>query len=168
MKKLLYLPAAIVLLLIAASCSTRTNTVKENPAKSPATTNEKELFAILKIKNTIKAGDSVLLNFTVYNHTGSVQKFLKWQTPFEPLMSKYLDIKNEKGEEVLYKGPMAKRMMPPPASAYISINPNDSLSVKVNVLQGYSLSRSGGYIIFYNGGDMSGLKVAHEAHFYYQ
>jgi hypothetical protein len=48
MKKIIYLPFA-VLLLITASCSMSTNTVKENAANTPAKSTEKELFADLKV-----------------------------------------------------------------------------------------------------------------------
>ncbi|MDP9076285.1 MAG: protease, partial [Bacteroidota bacterium] len=96
MKKLFYLPAA-VLIMIAASCSMRSASVKANPKGGTTTATAKALFATMQISDTVKAGDPVELNFTVYNRTDSVKKFLKWQTPFEPLMSKYLDIKNERG-----------------------------------------------------------------------
>ncbi|MDP9076395.1 MAG: protease, partial [Bacteroidota bacterium] len=97
-----------------------------------------------------------------------VKKFLKWQTPFEPLMSKYLDIKNERGEEVAYKGPMAKRMMPPPAAAYQSLNPKDSLAVKVDVLKGYALTQTGKYTVTYTSENVSGLKVRQSVTFIYK
>ncbi|MDP9081413.1 MAG: protease, partial [Bacteroidota bacterium] len=96
MKKLIYLPVT-ALIMIAASCSMHSTSVKAKPNEGTQTAAEKQLFATMQISDTVKAGDPVELNFTVYNRTDSVKKFLKWQTPFEPLMSKYLDIKNERG-----------------------------------------------------------------------
>ena len=125
------------------------------------------LLATIQMKESIKQGDSVLLNFTVHNYTDSTKKFLKWQTPFEPLLSKYLDIKNEQGEEVAYKGPMAKRMMPPPASAYLYLQPNDSLKATVDILKGYDLSKPGKYTVTYTSENISGLKVKQQASFTY-
>ena len=165
MKKIAFLPLALVLLL-AAACSVQTDNTSANAdaQESPADT---ALLATINMKETIKPGDSVLLNFKVYNHTDSTKKFLKWQTPFEPLLSKYLDIKNEQGEEVAYKGAMAKRMMPPPAEAYISLQPNDSLKATVDILKGYDLTKPGKYTVTYTSENISGLKVKQQASFTY-
>ena len=165
MKKIAFLPLALVLLL-AAACSMHTDTTKETVAAQSQST-DTVLLATMTIKESIKPGDSVLLNFTVHNYTDSTKKFLKWQTPFEPLLSKYLDIKNEKGEEVAYKGPMAKRMMPPPASAYLSLEPKDSLSATVDILKGYDLTKPGKYTVTYTSENISGLKVKQQASFTY-
>lgn len=166
MKKLIYLPFALIV-LIAASCGMRNNT-KESQAGTETPVVEKDLTALLSIKDTIRAGDSVILNFAVYNKTDSVKQFLKWQTPFEPLLSKYLDIKNEQGEKLQYKGAMAKRMMPPPAAAYLSLNPKDSLSARVDILKGYSLTKPGKYTITYTSENVSGLKVPQSVSFIYK
>ena len=165
MKKIAFLPLALVLLL-AAACSMQTDSTKAtaNAQAQPADT---ALLATISMKESIKPGDSVLLNFTVYNHTDSTKQFLKWQTPFEPLLSKYLDIKNEQGEEVAYKGPMAKRIMPPPASAYISLAPNDSLKATVDILKGYDLTKPGKYTVTYTSENISGLKVKQQVAFIY-
>lgn len=122
----------------------------------------------MKINPEIKQGDSVLLTFTVYNNSDSVQQFCKWHTPFEPWMSKYLDIKAENGDEAPYQGAMAKRVMPPPADSYIKVNPKDSLSVTVDVLKGYKLDKASKYSIIYNGQNMSGLIVKDSVSFIYK
>lgn len=113
----------------------------------------------MHVKPAITVGQPVEMQFTVYNGTDTVSTFLKWQTPFEPLLGKYLEIKNEQGEEAPYIGAMAKRIMPPPADAYIEIKPQDSLSVKVDILKGYALEKPGKYTINFTSSDLSGLKV---------
>jgi hypothetical protein len=61
------------------------DTVNENPAdQQPAA--EKELTAKLKIKDSVKVGDSLLLNFTVYNFTDSTKKLLQMA---DPVLSPY-------------------------------------------------------------------------------
>jgi hypothetical protein len=130
--------------------TTSTNTSTDSTAK--------QLVAEMSMPSSIKTGDSVLLKFNVVNHADSAQRFCKWHTPFEPLMSKYLDVKNEKGEEMAYLGAMAKRMMPPPESSYMSLNANDSVSVKVNLLKAYAIKEPGKYTITYVGENMSGIK----------
>ena len=97
--------------LALSACGVKTNNTAKNAdstAVSGAVQTAKPLFAKMQIRDTIKAGDSVLLKFTVYNTADSAQQFCKWHTPFEPLMSKYLEVKNDKGEEMNYLGAMAK------------------------------------------------------------
>lgn len=162
MKKMIPILSAAVLLLSACSQNTRTtNTAATTPVV------EKEFFARMYTDKHIKEGDTVKLKFTVYNHTGSVKQFCKWHTPFEPLMSKYLDVKDESGTEVDYQGPMAKRMMPPPADSYLKLNPGDSLSVDVDVLKAYPIKKAGKYSIVYSGQNMSGLVVKDSVVFEY-
>jgi len=157
------------MLLIAASCSTQNKTTEESISGTADSTGVKrDIYAVMSISDTVRMGDSVMLKFTVYNPTDSARKFLKWQTPFEPLLSKYLDIKNDKGEEAQYVGAMAKRMMPPPADAYITIAPGDSLMAAVNLVQGYALTKAGKYTVTYNSEGVSNLKVEKEVSFIYK
>lgn len=167
MKKIFYLPIALLLFEIT-SCSTQNNKADDTQVTTGDSTAEKNMYAVMAINDTIKTGDSVLLKFTVYNRTDTAKKFLKWQTPFEPLLSKYLDIKDEQGQEVEYKGAMAKRMMPPPADAYIALNSKDSLTAKVDILKAYALSKPGKYTIEYTSENISGLKVNKTVSFIYK
>jgi len=154
MRKIIPILSAAVLLLSACSQNTR---VPNSSATKPAA--EKVFFARMHVDEKIKEGAGVSLKFTVYNHTDSVKQFCKWHTPFEPLISKYLDVKDESGAEVGYQGPMAKRMMPPPAESYLKLNPGDSLSIDVDVLKAYPIKKAGKYSIVYTGQNMSGLVV---------
>ena len=167
MKKIFYLPIAFFLTVVA-SCGMQNKKVADAPAINGQTAAAKALYAVLVIKDSIRMGDAVQLHFTVYNPADSAQHFLKWQTPFEPLLSKYLDIKDEQGEELQYKGAMAKRMMPPPADAYISIPAKDSLVANVDILKGYALSKPGKYTVTYTSENISGLKVAQSVTFFYR
>jgi len=172
MKNIIPILSAAMLMLASCSQSTRTsenNDVATDSVTAPATDQSaaKPLFAIMKIKDAIKTGDSLKLKFTVYNTADSVQHFCKWHTPFEPLMSKYLDVKAANGEEAAYKGAMAKRIMPPPADSYIAVKPGDSLSVDVDLLKGYAITTPGKYSITYVGQSMAGLVVKDSVVFEY-
>ena len=172
MKNIIPILSAAMLMLASCSQSTRTsenNDVATDSVTAPATDQSaaKPLFAIMKIKDAIKTGDSLKLKFTVYNTADSVQHFCKWHTPFEPLMSKYLDVKSENGDEVSYKGPMAKRMMPPPASSYMAVNPKDSTATTVDLLKAYDITKPAKYTITYVGQNMSGLIVKDSISFVY-
>ena len=161
-----------IALLAFSSCSVRTSNQagqEADPTKSVADTAaiEKILTVEMTIKDTIKTGDSVLLKFTVKNNTADTARFCKWHTPFEPLMSKYLDITDENGNEVNYKGPMAKRIMPPPAGSYITVKANDSLSVNADLLKAYAIDKPAKYTITYNSTGVSGLTVKKSVSFVY-
>ena len=144
------------------------NSVTEKPASTEPAATAKELYAVMAINDTIRTGDSVKLKFTVRNPADSAKKFLKWQTPFEPLLSKYLDIKDEQGNEMDYRGAMAKRIMPPPAEAYITVNPKDSMVTTVDILKGYAISKPAKYTITYTSESISGLKVPQSVTFVYR
>jgi len=165
------LPAA---LLALASCSQNTRPSENAGVTTDSTVTEavdqsveKGLFAKMTIKDTIKVGEPIQLKFTVYNTADSTQQFCKWHTPFEPLISKYLDIKDENGVEVDYKGAMAKRVMPPPASSYTKLNAKDSLSAEADLLKGYAISKPAKYTVTYNSQNMSGLIVKDSISFVY-
>ena len=166
----LFLSAAAVVALAAcspAAQSTQNNDTNTDAGVAKDSVVAQPLFAKLSIKDNIKTGDSVLLKFTIYNTADSVQQFCKWHTPFEPLMSKYLDVTDEKGQEADYRGAMAKRIMPPPADSYVKVNPGDSLSINVDVLKGYAIKNPGKYTIKYNAQNMSGLVVKDSVSFVY-
>ena len=161
-----------IALLALSSCGVQPGNQtaeKADSAKSLTDTAaiQKALTAEMTIKDTIKTGDFVLLKFTVKNNKADTATFCKWHTPFEPLMSKYLDIKDENRNEVNYKGAMAKRMMPPPATAYITLKANDSLSVNVDLLKAYAIDKPAKYTITYNSTGISGLTVQKSVSFVY-
>ncbi|WGQ09139.1 protease [Pedobacter gandavensis] len=171
MKNLSILTSTVIVLAFS-SCGMNSDTTKNSADTTLTTvaansTVEKGLFAKMSVKDTVKAGELVELKFTVYNNADTAQSFCKWHTPFEPFISKYLDVKSASGEEVNYKAAMAKRMMPPPASSYIAVNSKDSVSTKVDLLKGYDISKPGQYTITYVGQNMSGLMVKDSISFVY-
>ncbi|RZM10160.1 MAG: protease, partial [Pedobacter sp.] len=119
------LPAILV---VAACNSSVKNSQKVDSTAVNMEQSDTTLTARMTISPVVSKDGPLEMNFTVYNQTDSTRTFCKWHTPFEPLMSKYLDI-TINNQEVAYKGPMAKRMMPPPADSYVSVAPGDSLSV---------------------------------------
>lgn len=157
----------ILLTVIIASCGAQQERAQEKGQVDNNPSPKKEFYAQIDIDDTIKVGQPVELGFKVYNGTDTTATFLKWQTPFEPLLSKYLDIKDEQGNEVPYIGAMARRMMPPPADAYLKVAPKDSLSAKVNILKGYALEKPGKYTVTFTSAEMSGLKISGPVTFNY-
>ena len=113
----------------------------------------------LALVGPAKLGQPINIKFSVYNNSDTVAKFCKWHTPFEKLLSKYLDVALEDYTEVQYHGAMAKRVMPPPADSYTSLKKGDSTSVNFNLMDGYPISKAGVYTIKYNATNVSGIVV---------
>jgi hypothetical protein len=149
---------ASILFIILSSCNVNTTKKVHTPILGEPL-NKTPLFAEMQIENTIKIGRPLILKFTVYNQGASTQKFCKWHTPFEPLMSKYLEIKDENGVEMMYRGAMVKRIMPPPESSYIKVSKKDSISATVDLLKAFAITDPSKYTVSYTGQDMSGVLV---------
>lgn len=156
------IPAVLVVL---AGCSQK---VINNHSSSSVKNGSDSLYVTLNIQAEIKADEKVSMRFIVHNDKASGKSFCKWHTPFEPLMSKYLNVVDENGTEAAYKGPMAKRIMPPPAESYLMVNPRDTLVAEVDLLQGYQLQKGKRYTVSYNSSGMSGLKAVNKVSFKYK
>lgn len=172
MKNSAILLCSAALLLAACSVKSTSNNTADGKSDSTATATVNELpsqpiFAKMEIKDTIKVGEPINLKFTVYNGADTTQQFCKWHTPFEPLMSKYVDVKADNGEEPAYQGAMAKRIMPPPASSYIKVNTKDSISVTADLAKAFAIKTPAKYTITYVGQNMSGLVVKDSVSFIY-
>ncbi|RZL50332.1 MAG: protease [Pedobacter sp.] len=151
------LPALLVVAVAACSPTTQ-NKTEVTTADTVKNQVDTALITKISVPASARLGSPIELTFTVYNPTDSIKTFSKWHTPFEPLMSKYLDVTASDGVEAAYKGPMAKRIMPPPADAYLTIKPKDSLTVKVDLTQAYDF-KQGDYTIRYNSASISGLTI---------
>jgi len=159
MKLKIMIPA---LLIVIAGCSQKVRTTN---TKNSSNAGSDSLYVTLSSANIIKAGEKVNLRFIVHNQNSSGKSFCKWHTPFEPLMSKYLDIKDEEGNEAAYKGPMAKRIMPPHADSYLTVNPVDTLVAEVDLRKAYQLEAGKKYTVHYNSSTISGLKASNTTTF---
>jgi len=153
---------SVLAISVFAACSPNSRKTDEQKLTDSNTVNTQQqavkgLKARIAIDKVQSLDKPIEMTFTVYNSADSSQTFCKWHTPFEALMSKYLDIISADGTEVAYKGPMAKRVMPPPADSYVSVAAKDSLSIKVDLTRGYDFKAIGTYTIRYNSGSISGL-----------
>lgn len=152
-------PSAILLFLLAAAAGCQNRKAGLSSADANAgTLHAGKLETHLRATSDHFSTDSVALTFTVVNHADSTQKFVRWETPFEPRLGKYLDVIDEKGQEAAFKGAMARRVMPPPAEAYIAVPAHDSVQTTFNVTTNYTLAE-GQYTIKYVGGGVSGLEA---------
>ncbi|MDJ1468848.1 hypothetical protein QNI19_03700 [Cytophagaceae bacterium DM2B3-1] len=141
--------------------TTESSTSDSSATVSPEPTNSGKLETRLGTAGKSFTKDSVLLSFTVINHTDSAQRFCKWETPFEPRLGKYLEVIHENGTEAIFKGAMARRVMPPPAETYIEVAPHDSVRTVFNLPDNYAIT-TGQYTVKYSGGGVSGLDAGNE------
>ncbi|UYQ94479.1 hypothetical protein MKQ68_05165 [Chitinophaga horti] len=124
-----------------------------------------KLVTTMSVAPQIGAEKPVMLHFVVYNPTKTELQFCKWHTPFEGFMSSFLDVKTAGGQPVDYRGAMAKRIMPPPAEAYIKVPARDSVSVDIDLSKGYNLAAPGLYSATYQASGMSGLEKVNDITF---
>lgn len=150
--------SSILILLTAAAFAACQNVKSTLPTtKSDAdSSNTASLQVYLRTASKTMTSDSVLLSFTVVNNSDSVQRFVKWETPFEPHIGKYIEVLDTQGEDAQFTGAMARRVMPPPADAYLEVPAHDSLRTEFNLAKNYVL-KVGDYNLKYTGGGVSNL-----------
>lgn len=146
--------------LFAAGCQTQKNTTTAIQDSIPASTDTAKLQTRLGVLLPAISADSVMLTFTVINHSNQPKRFCRWETPFDHL-GKYFDIADAQGTEAPFKGAMARRMMPPPAEAYLTVAAHDSTQTTINLSRNYTL-QPGNYTVKYVGGGVSGLDAGNE------
>lgn len=129
------------------------------------TTTGGELVTKMTVQQPVKVGSPVTVTFTVTNTSSKDLKFCKWHTPFEGFRNSIFEIKDKKGEEVRYKGIMAKRIMPPPAEAYMTVAAGKTVTGSIDLLTAYDLSAPGKYTIVYQSSGISGLENVNDATF---
>ncbi len=150
-------------LLLAGTCITVFNFYACKTVQK--TTANNELVTEMTMPATIRTGGPVMLTFTVKNPGGNELKFLKWETPFEGFRNDFLDIHNTAGELLPYRGIMAKRVMPPPPDAYITVAPGQSKTATIDLTTAYAISLPGTYTVAYTAEGMSGLKRVNKISF---
>lgn len=96
-------------------------------------------------KQSYSSSDPVRLSFELTNSNNCDLYVLKWHTPLEGLYNKYLKV-TVGGEDVPYRGIMAKRGNPP-AESYVLIQAGASVSGSVDIGKGYDTSSPGSYSV---------------------
>lgn len=157
------------LITLAACLSVFSFTACKHAQKAASTTSApstaEELVTTMSVPEKVKVGSPVMLKFTVNNNSAKELQFCKWHTPFEKFMNSYFEIQDSKGEPVQYKGIMAKRIMPPPADAYIKVPAKGKVSSDIDLLTGYRITAPGTYKVTYQDSGMSGLTKVNEVSF---
>lgn len=146
MKKLSF-GFAIMLLLGATACSTnKTNNDQQMETKTSAS---KLVSSLKATQDSYTLNDTISLEFTVKNPTKETIRFTQYHTPFEGMMSKFVDVKDEAGNEMNYIGAMTRRIMPPPENTYHTLAPGESKSVTFALKRGFEIIKPGVYKVNY-------------------
>ena len=164
-KKVLSLALVVAIFGAATSCqgsadsqASNKDTTAQVASDSATPSTDSSLVASLAVVSPAASlKDSIIIEFTVHNPTKDTLKFTTYHTPFEGLISKFLDVKDSEGTEVSYQGPMAKRVMPPPADTYHSVAPGASESARFDLKRAYKIDKPGTYTLQYNAAAISGV-----------
>ncbi len=79
------------------------------------------------------------LTYSLTNTSSEPIILLTWYTPLEGFMSNLFRIIDQQGDELLYQGPMVKRMLPS-ADDFIVIAPQKTVSTSINLQQAYQIN----------------------------
>jgi hypothetical protein len=118
-------------------------TVQVHPTQNE--TPKSELSATLEVPSHLPTGETVVLTFTLTNHSEVDLYVLKWFTPLEGLGGEIFRVKRD-GQVIPYEGPLAERADPTP-DAYVFLEAGASVSATVDLARAYDFSERGGYTI---------------------
>lgn len=141
-------PPAVQQAPVAAAPTTPTPPPPSTPPPAPeptAVTNAVNLECALSAPAKARVGEPVEVLFKLTNRSDKPVWVLKWQTPLEGFLGTVFQITRD-GEEVDYRGPMAKRAAPN-ADSYAAIAPGATVENRVEVTQAYDFQKPGTYRI---------------------
>jgi hypothetical protein len=91
----------------------------------------------LSVSPASSSPDKILLNFSFKNPHTKKMRLLMWNTPFEGFFSDLFLITNiDTQEQLIYHGPMIKRLHPQPDD-YLLISPSDVSTTTLNLSLAY-------------------------------
>lgn len=99
----------------------------------------------------LKAGEPLILHFTVTNLLPKRNIFLNWHTPFEGFSNNFLDIIHlDSNEEIPYEGILAIRAAPSREhGSYIELEGGESKSTSIDIREAYAIEKKGNYKVIF-------------------
>ena len=101
--------------------------------------------ASLEVPPQMSSGESTQLKFTLVNESDIRLYLLRWYTPLEGIAGEIFAVKRD-GRLLPYRGLLASRM-PPTPDDYVVLEAGASVSVAVDLSEGYDLSEPGKYTV---------------------
>lgn len=102
-------------------------------------------------KERHKPGEPVIVHFTLYNKTNTDIYVLKYRTPLEGWLTGPDFSVESRGRKLPYIGPRARRVWPPPKSFYTLVKRCGFVCGKVDLTEGYDLTKEGVYRVAFVG-----------------
>jgi peptidyl-Lys metalloendopeptidase len=96
-------------------------------------------------QRSYKAADKHLLSFSLKNETDKTIRVLKWHTPFDGFKANMFDV-TVSGKRTVYLGRLYKRGVPA-ESDYLTLEPGETKSVKLDLAEGYDIADAGDYSV---------------------
>jgi hypothetical protein len=103
------------------------------------------LTAAMEAQESLSSGAVVNVRFTLTNTSSEGLYVLKWFTPLEGLTGDIFQVQRD-GVDVPYRGKLVKRGPPIPED-YLWIDARGSISVEVDLAEGYDFSQAGQYTV---------------------
>ncbi len=103
------------------------------------------LQCTLRAPAKVRAGQPVMLAFTVTNRSALPMRLLEWNTPFEGWFAPYVEVARD-GVAVTYHGPVMKRG-DPSADEYFALAAGGSRRAEVDLALPFDLSVPGRYLV---------------------
>jgi hypothetical protein len=134
------------LLLGACSWAPTSKTVGDSlPGSAGSQVSQSGFRASLEVLPQMSSSDSTPLRFTLVNESDAKLYLLRWYTPLEGIAGEIFSVKRD-GERLPYQGILASRM-PPTPDDYVALDAGASVSVVVDLAEGYDLSKPGEYSV---------------------
>lgn len=122
--------AAIGASLLCASCESRSDGRAVAAAR-------------IRSQSSFDVGDPVIVDFSLENASEVPLCFLVWHTPLEGIQNLIFSVRY-RGKPVRYIGSLAMRGEPT-TDSYVCLGPGEAVTGKVDLRDGYDLSRPGPY-----------------------
>jgi hypothetical protein len=103
------------------------------------------LESILELPESVTAGSSVKLTFTLVNRSEDELYVLTWYTPLEGIAGEIFDVSRD-GQPVPYEGILASRAVPT-AENYVLLAPGKTATAMVDLAEAYDFAEPGVYTI---------------------
>ena len=137
--------AILLAALLVSACSWSPTNETVGATQSGTQASQSGFRASLEILSQVPGGENVRLQFTLVNESDARLYLLRWYTPLEGIAGEIFRVKRD-GQVIPYQGILASRV-PPTPDDYVALDAGASVSVVVDLTEGYDLSEPGEYSV---------------------
>ena len=137
--------AILLAALLVSACGVSPTNETVGGTQSGTQASQSGFRASLEILSEVSSGENVQLQFTLVNESDARLYLLRWYTPLEGIAGEIFAVKRD-GQMIPYQGILASRV-PPTPDDYVALDAGASVSVVVDLSEGYDLSEPGEYTV---------------------